>query len=125
LCLSVAFVDQETDLSEAEFLVLACDGIWNVKTSQEVIDFVRERLAANPDQPLSNISSELCDECMAPDTSGDGSGCDNMTVVIVQFNAPASSLLALPVADVLCKRASSENEINDVEVTPNKKSKSK
>ena len=24
--------------------------------------------------------------CLAPDTSGDGTGCDNMTCVIVQFN---------------------------------------
>ena len=29
---------------EDEFLILACDGIWNVMTSQEAIDFVRDRL---------------------------------------------------------------------------------
>ena len=28
-----------------EFLVMACDGIWNSMTSQEVVDFVRQRLA--------------------------------------------------------------------------------
>lgn len=27
-----------------EFLVLACDGIWDVKTNQQVVDFVKERL---------------------------------------------------------------------------------
>ena len=30
---------------EHEFLVLACDGIWDVLTNQEVVDFVRSRLA--------------------------------------------------------------------------------
>ena len=29
---------------EDEFVVLACDGIWNVMSSQECIDFVRDRL---------------------------------------------------------------------------------
>ena len=28
-----------------EFVVLACDGIWDVLTSQEVIDFIRPKLA--------------------------------------------------------------------------------
>jgi protein phosphatase 1G len=28
---------------------------------------------------------QLFDHCLAPDTLGDGTGCDNMTAVIVQF----------------------------------------
>jgi serine/threonine protein phosphatase PrpC len=31
--------------SDDEFLVMACDGIWNSMTSQEVVDFVRVRLS--------------------------------------------------------------------------------
>ena len=30
---------------EHEFIVQACDGIWDVLTNQEVIDFVRARIA--------------------------------------------------------------------------------
>lgn len=72
----------EHTLSEGdEFIVLACDGIWDVMTSQRCIDFVRERL--NASKPLSKICEELCDECIAPDTKGSGIGCDNMSVVIV------------------------------------------
>ena len=31
--------------NEFEFLVLACDGIWDVLTNQEVVDFIRDRIA--------------------------------------------------------------------------------
>lgn len=37
---------------DAEFLIIASDGIWDVKSSQEVVDFVRQRL-----QSMSLISS--------------------------------------------------------------------
>ena len=30
-----------------EFLVLACDGIWDVKSSQDSIDFLTERIYGN------------------------------------------------------------------------------
>uniref|UniRef100_A0A3B4YSL8 Protein phosphatase 1G n=1 Tax=Seriola lalandi dorsalis TaxID=1841481 RepID=A0A3B4YSL8_SERLL len=71
-----------------DFMVIACDGIWNVLSSQEVVDFISERI--KPDQsgsarPLSSIVEELVDHCLAPDTSGDGTGCDNMTCIIISF----------------------------------------
>ncbi|XP_052469703.1 protein phosphatase 1G [Carassius gibelio] len=70
-----------------QFMVIACDGIWNVMSSQEVVDFVNERLKteAGQNRPLSAIIEELLDHCLAPDTSGDGTGCDNMTCVIITF----------------------------------------
>lgn len=68
-----------------EFFVLACDGIWNSKTNQEVVDFVRPRLLAGK-LSLSQICEELFDECLSPNTAGDGTGCDNMTAVIVRLD---------------------------------------
>uniref|UniRef100_A0A8C9V9K4 Protein phosphatase 1G n=1 Tax=Scleropages formosus TaxID=113540 RepID=A0A8C9V9K4_SCLFO len=71
-----------------EFMVIACDGIWNVMSSQEVVDFVSERIKPGEDgkvRALSSIVEELLDHCLAPDTSGDGTGCDNMTCIIVTF----------------------------------------
>ncbi|XP_078494893.1 protein phosphatase 1G [Ciona intestinalis] len=87
-----------------EFMVLACDGIWNVYSSQEVVDFVRSRLhpekcknssengngdveKKKSEKKLSSICEELFDKCLAPDTMGDGTGCDNMTCMIIQFNS--------------------------------------
>lgn len=79
---------REMELSrEDEFLVLACDGIWNVMTNDEVTQFIKEKLEVKNDEktPLSTICEELFDLCLAPDTKNDGSGCDNMTCMIVRF----------------------------------------
>uniref|UniRef100_A0A1B0AMH1 protein-serine/threonine phosphatase n=1 Tax=Glossina palpalis gambiensis TaxID=67801 RepID=A0A1B0AMH1_9MUSC len=77
---------------EDEFMVLACDGIWNFMSSEEVVNFVRLRIK-DKNKKISQICEELFDACLAPNTMGDGTGCDNMTAVIVRFK-PA--LLELP-----------------------------
>ncbi|XP_075169983.1 putative protein phosphatase CG10417 [Haematobia irritans] len=77
---------------EDEFMVLACDGIWNYMTSEEVVEFVRLRLK-DETKKMSEICEELFDACLAPNTLGDGTGCDNMTAVIVRFKP---SVLELP-----------------------------
>ncbi|KAK9805386.1 hypothetical protein WJX73_009935 [Symbiochloris irregularis] len=68
-----------------EFLLLACDGIWDVLTNQQAVTFVRERLMAG--WTPRRVCEALCDHCLAPDTSGDGKGCDNMSAMVVQLKA--------------------------------------
>jgi serine/threonine protein phosphatase PrpC len=34
----------QLDVSRDEFVVLACDGLWDVMSSEEAVAFVRERL---------------------------------------------------------------------------------
>ncbi|EPX74577.1 protein phosphatase 2C Ptc3 [Schizosaccharomyces octosporus yFS286] len=72
-------VHEVTD--EDEFVVLACDGIWDCKTSQQVIEFVRRGIVAG--LSLQEISESLMDNCIAGDTETTGLGCDNMTVCVV------------------------------------------
>ncbi|CAL8469876.1 g9418 [Coccomyxa elongata] len=74
-----------------EFLILACDGIWDVLSNQQAVDFVRKRLAQRM-SPRA-ISEALCDHCLAPDTAGCGKGCDNMSalVVVLKHFSPFSS----------------------------------
>lgn len=75
------------DRAKDDFLVLACDGIWNCMTSQEVCDFVSACIR-NCDN-VGQICEQLFRKCIAPDTSGDGTGCDNMTCIIVRLNTEA------------------------------------
>ena len=57
-------IDPKTD----SFIVLACDGIWNSLTSQEVVDFVGERLGGTCDgdvsaqDPTTQEIQTICEE---------------------------------------------------------------
>ena len=42
--------------SDHEFLLLACDGIWDVLTNQEVVEFVRARIAQRMQPEIVSIS---------------------------------------------------------------------
>mmetsp|Transcript_58915 Transcript_58915/g.184912 ORF Transcript_58915/g.184912 Transcript_58915/m.184912 type:complete len:333 (+) Transcript_58915:89-1087(+) len=69
---------------EDEFLVICCDGVWDVKTNEEVCDFVSPRLKKGEEIP--KIIEALLDDCIAADPrETHGLGGDNMTCVIVQL----------------------------------------
>lgn len=49
-------IDPQSD----SFMILACDGIWNSMSSQEVVDFVHPRLMSlKPGEKLSSICEEV------------------------------------------------------------------
>lgn len=64
-----------------EFLILACDGIWDCMDSQEVVEFVRRGIAEKQD--LVYICENIMGHCLAPASDLSGIGCDNMTMMIV------------------------------------------
>ncbi|KAF2677260.1 PP2C-domain-containing protein [Lentithecium fluviatile CBS 122367] len=78
-----AFPDVEIhDISEDdEFLVIACDGIWDVQSSQAVVEFVRRGIVAKQD--LSSICENMMDNCLASNSDTGGVGCDNMTMIVI------------------------------------------
>ncbi|XP_002737792.1 protein phosphatase 1G-like [Saccoglossus kowalevskii] len=96
---------------EDEFMVVACDGIWNVMSSQEVVEFVKSRLDMKDDEnkprTLSSICEEMFEHCIAPDTMGDGTGCDNMTCVIIRLNT--SSPIGIDQSMIGTKRPAGED----------------
>ncbi|XP_028854055.1 protein phosphatase 1A-like isoform X1 [Denticeps clupeoides] len=58
-----------------EFVVLACDGIWDVMSNDELCDFVRSRLQVHGD--LERVCSDVIDTCLYKGSR------DNMSVVLV------------------------------------------
>lgn len=66
-----------------QFMVIACDGIWDVLPSQSVLEFVQAEIAQGI-YP-QNICENLMTRCLAPDCQMGGIGGDNMTVIIVCF----------------------------------------
>ena len=76
---------------EVEFMVLACDGIWDCKTSNEVVQYYKAKLPVSGTslKEIQNCNHALLDE-ICPNTfeemrNNDGLGSDNMTVIIVDF----------------------------------------
>jgi serine/threonine protein phosphatase PrpC len=61
--------------SLASFVILACDGIWDVMTNEDVALFVIQRLSTNK---LEEITSQLLDECLHRKST------DNMSVYIIK-----------------------------------------
>ncbi|RKO83254.1 phosphatase 2C-like domain-containing protein [Blyttiomyces helicus] len=64
-----------------EFVVIACDGIWDCKTNQEVVTYVRNKVAAGVS--LQQTCEDMMEDCLAADSEVGGVGCDNMTVMII------------------------------------------
>lgn len=112
-----AYPDVETrEITEDyEFLVLACDGIWDVMSNQEVITFCRERIAQG--KYPEEICEELMTHCLAPDCQMGGLGGDNMTVVLVCFlhNKPYEYLI-----ERCASRTSTSNNTNNTTTNDDK-----
>ncbi|XP_066480657.1 protein phosphatase 1B isoform X1 [Tiliqua scincoides] len=69
---------------EDEFIVLACDGIWDVMSNEELCEFVKSRLEVTDD--LEKVCNWVVDTCLHKGSR------DNMSIVLVCFsNAPKVS----------------------------------
>ena len=73
-------------------MLLACDGIWDVKTSQDAVTYCLKTIYKNnfgSKRTLAELQKgmeNLLDDCCAKDlASSEGLGCDNMTAIIVEI----------------------------------------
>ncbi|KAF7830365.1 putative protein phosphatase 2C 60 [Senna tora] len=77
--------------NEDEFLVIACDGLWDCMTSQEMVNCVRRHYFLVPEghrPPLSRVCAGAINECCPRERPRDGKGGDNMTMILVLFRQP-------------------------------------
>ena len=59
---SAEFYLKERLVEEDEFLVLACDGVWDVMTNEDICQFVAARMRITDDLEL--IANEVIDTCL-------------------------------------------------------------
>jgi len=78
------------DESQDEFLVLACDGLWDVMTSQSAIQFVRAQLLRHNDP--ERAAAALVQAAIARVQDGGMGSTDNVTCIVVclQTEGPAT-----------------------------------
>ncbi|CAF0767470.1 unnamed protein product [Adineta steineri] len=67
---------QKSPKSKAAYIILACDGIWDVMSNEEVAQFLIKRIS---NTSLQDIASQLLDHCLKLETM------DNMSIYIVKL----------------------------------------
>jgi hypothetical protein len=74
------------DSDEDEFMIVACDGLWDVMSNHEVIDYIREYLQENPPtiETLTSTTHHLLIQLIEHAVEDLGST-DNVSVVLVLF----------------------------------------
>ncbi|GLV43327.1 alphabet [Carabus blaptoides fortunei] len=68
---------RERDDQSDEFLVLACDGIWDVMSNEDLCQYIHSRLKLTDDLEL--VTSQVVDTCLYKGSR------DNMSIVLVVF----------------------------------------
>ena len=70
--------------NDIDFIIVACDGIWDCLTNQQACDFVLNRINKDKNAKLSKIVEDMLDQICATDLYNEtGVGCDNMTCMII------------------------------------------
>ena len=73
-------IAQDTLTSKDHFMVIACDGLWDVMTNQDAADFVLARLGEG--LAYEQIATKLVDHAIAELGSQ-----DNVTALVIGLNA--------------------------------------
>lgn len=76
---------------EDKFIAIGCDGIWEKYSNQSLVDFcIAKDIMKIENSKLTELTEAICDgglaESMAvDDVNFDGTGCDNMTILIARL----------------------------------------
>ena len=92
---SVPEIVKETLTEEDEFIILGCDGVFELLSNQQVVNFVRFRLKAGMEPRM--IVESLLDECCSKDPQKTlGRGTDNESCILVLLNRISRSKEGAP-----------------------------
>ena len=69
---------QTRNHDEDEFIIIACDGIWDVNTNQEAVQMVSD-IFADGESNLGLVCEEILDLCLLKGSK------DNMTALVIKF----------------------------------------
>lgn len=73
------------DLQKADdFVVIACDGIWECMNNEQVSDYIYDKIRNNSSITLQQIVDDMFEKNVAKSIECEN-GCDNMTCIIIQF----------------------------------------
>jgi protein phosphatase 1G len=82
---AVPEIVKETITEDDEFIILGCDGVFELLSNQQVVNFVRFRLKAGMEPRV--IIESLLDECCSKDPQKTlGRGTDNESCILVLLN---------------------------------------
>mmetsp|Transcript_2778 Transcript_2778/g.4234 ORF Transcript_2778/g.4234 Transcript_2778/m.4234 type:complete len:702 (+) Transcript_2778:151-2256(+) len=70
---------QNRDRHQDEFIIIACDGIWDVQTNQECVNMVAD-IFSEGESNLGLVCEEILDLCLIKGSK------DNMTAVVIKFS---------------------------------------
>lgn len=73
------FVQVTTITNDDQFLLLACDGLFDVFTEEEVVEFVKENLEETGDP-------QKCCEALTDDAINNRNSRDNVSVILIILN---------------------------------------
>lgn len=82
-------VKVEPLLGNEDFLILASDGVFDLISCQECVNFIQTHLSEGESGEV--VIEKLLNHCLAEEiTSHEGLGCDNMSIILVQFKGEFS-----------------------------------
>jgi len=91
------FYIKSRDEAADQFLVLACDGVWDVMSNEDICNFITHRMKVHDN--LETICNEVIDTCLYKGSR------DNMSIIIIAFpSAPKVDQEAVK----------QENELNSI-----------
>jgi len=99
------FYIKERNEAGDEFLVLACDGVWDVMSNEEICSFISHRMKVHDN--LETICNEVIDTCLYKGSR------DNMSIIIIAFpGAPKVDPAAVRIENEL--NATLERKVNEL-----------